>query len=64
MLYIATNPSLPLKGLRVFAQGDSRMVDFNLTLGHLVVKMKFEDLDNLYTDLEFKGSFVGVIAHF
>jgi len=43
---------------------DNIMGDFNLTLGYRVVKMEFEDLDNLYTDLEFKGAFVGVIAHF
>ena len=86
MLYVATNISLPLTGLSIFAQGDfllkddhslynyqvglsydlvdSRMVDFNVTLGYRAVKMEFEDLDNLYTDLEFKGAFVGVIAHF
>jgi hypothetical protein len=28
------------------------------------VKMEFEDLNSLYTDLEFKGAFLGVIAHF
>jgi len=86
MLYVATNISLPLTNLSVFAQGDflliddhshydyqvgvsydlvdNRMMDFNLTLGYRVVKMKFEDLDHLYTDLEFKGAFVGVITHF
>jgi outer membrane protein len=85
-MYVATNISLPLTGLSVFAQGDfslindhslygyqiglsydlidSRAVDFNVTLGYRVVKMEFEDLNNLYTDLEFKGAFVGVIAHF
>jgi len=26
--------------------------------------MEFNDLENLDTDLEFKGAFVGVIAHF
>lgn len=86
MLYVATNISLPLMGLSVFAQGDflliddhtlsdyqiglsydlvdSKMVDFNLTLGYRVVKMKFENLDDLYTDLEFKGALIGVVAHF
>ena len=43
---------------------DSRMVDFNVTLGYRAVKMEFDDLNNLYTDLEFKGAFVGVIARF
>ncbi|MCI2286020.1 hypothetical protein L3081_24690 [Colwellia sp. MSW7] len=42
----------------------SRVGHFNLTLGYRAVKMEFENLDNLYTDLEFKGAFVGVIAHF
>ena len=40
------------------------MMDFNLTLGYRAVKTEFEDLNNLYTDLEFKGAFVGVIARF
>ncbi|WP_440875469.1 TIGR04219 family outer membrane beta-barrel protein [Thalassotalea sp. PLHSN55] len=86
MLYIASDLSLPLKGVRVFAQGDfslindhtlsdyqvgvnydlanTRMGNFNLTLGYKVVKMEFEDLNNLYTNIEFKGTFVGFVAHF
>lgn len=43
---------------------DNRMIDLNLTLGYKVEKMKFEDLDNLYTDIDFKGAFVGIMAHF
>jgi len=43
---------------------DNKMVDFNLTLGYRAVKMEFENLDNLYPELEFKGAFVGVITHF
>jgi outer membrane protein len=43
---------------------NSLIVDFNLTFGYRVVKMEFEDLNSLYTDLEFKGAFLGVIAHF
>jgi outer membrane protein len=43
---------------------DNRMMDINLTLGYRVVNMEFKDLNNLYTDLEFKGAFVGVVAHF
>ena len=42
---------------------DSQMVDLNVTLGYRAMKVGFEDLNNLYTDLEFKGAFVGVIAH-
>lgn len=86
MLYVATNISLLLSNLSVFAQGDFSLkddhslydyqvglsyelvdntrVDFNLSLGYRVVKMEFEDLNNLYTELEFKGAFAGVIAHF
>jgi len=86
MLYVATNISLSLTGLSVFAQGDFLLIDdhslydfqvglsynlfdrpkmnFNLTLGYRAVKMEFEDLKNLYTDLEFKGAFFGVIVHF
>ncbi len=43
---------------------NSRKVDFNLTLGYRAVKMEFEGLDDLYTDLEFKGVFVGAILYF
>jgi outer membrane protein len=86
MLYVATNISLPLTGLSIFAQGDfllkddhslynyqvglsyglldQRKMDFNLTLGYRAVKIEFENVNNLYADIEFKGAFVGVIAHF
>lgn len=43
---------------------DNKMIDFNLILGYRAVKMELENLDSLYTDLDFKGAFVGVIAHF
>lgn len=43
---------------------DSMMVDFNVTLGYRTVKMDLADVNNLYTELEFKGAFFGVIAHF
>jgi len=43
---------------------DSRVMDFNITLGYRFAKMEFENLDGLYTDLEFKGAFVGMITHF
>ena len=86
MLYFATDVSLPLKNISIFAQGDfslkdhhsisdyqvglsydlldTKMGDYHLTLGYKVVKMELENLNNLYTDLEFKGTFVGFIAHF
>jgi len=41
-----------------------KMVDFNVTLGYRVMKMEFENLNRLYTDIEFKGAFVGMIARF
>jgi outer membrane protein len=43
---------------------NNMMINLNMTLGYRAVKLEFEDLDNLYSDLEFKGVFVGVIAHF
>ncbi|RVU31921.1 hypothetical protein EOE67_19530 [Rheinheimera riviphila] len=86
MLYVATNISLPLTNLSVFAQADfllrddhtfsdyqvglsydlmrSKMADFHVNLGYRVVKMEFENLNNLYTDLEFQGAFIGMVAHF
>ncbi|WP_448566026.1 TIGR04219 family outer membrane beta-barrel protein [Thalassotalea ganghwensis] len=86
MLYVASNISLPLIGLSLFAQGDflfidshslsdyqvglsyelinNRMMDLNLALGYRVVEMEFENLNNLSTNLEFKGTYAGVIAHF
>jgi hypothetical protein len=86
MLYFATDVSLPLKNISIFAQGDfslvsdhtlfdyqiglsyelldTKMGDYHLTLGYKVVKIKLENLNNLYTDIEFKGTFVGFIAHF
>jgi hypothetical protein len=41
-----------------------KMVDLNVNLGYRVVKIEFENLNRLYTDLEFSGAFVGMIAHF
>lgn len=43
---------------------DNKAVDLNFTLGYRIIKMEFEDLNSLHTDLEFKGAFAGVIAHF
>ncbi|TMM43725.1 TIGR04219 family outer membrane beta-barrel protein [Colwellia ponticola] len=43
---------------------DSSVVAFNVTLGYRILKMEFEDVDNLYTELEFKGVFFGVMTHF
>jgi len=43
---------------------DSKVMDLNITLGYRFAKMEFENLGGLYTDLEFKGAFVGMITHF
>ncbi|WP_448549368.1 TIGR04219 family outer membrane beta-barrel protein [Thalassotalea fusca] len=42
----------------------NRSADLNLLLGYRTVNLDFDDLSSLYTDLEFKGAFVGVVAHF
>ena len=43
---------------------DNIAVDVNLTLGYRSVMLELEDLDNLYTDIEFKGVFAGAVIHF
>jgi len=43
---------------------DNLAVDVNLTLGYRAVKLELEDLDDLYTDIEFKGVFAGAVVHF
>ncbi|GLX78039.1 outer membrane protein [Thalassotalea insulae] len=43
---------------------DNLAVDINLTLGYRAVQLSLEDIDNLYTDLDFKGVFAGAVVHF
>lgn len=43
---------------------DNIAVDVNLTLGYRSVMLELEDVSDLYTDIEFKGVFAGVIVHF
>jgi len=43
---------------------DNLLVDFNITLGYRSVKLELEDIDNLYTDIEFDGVFAGAVVHF
>ncbi|WP_206486468.1 TIGR04219 family outer membrane beta-barrel protein [Thalassotalea sp. G2M2-11] len=43
---------------------DNLVVDFNLTLGYRATKFTLEDINDLYTDLEFKGLFAGAVVHF
>ena len=43
---------------------DNWAVDLNLTLGYRSVKLELEDLDDIYTDLEFDGVYAGAVLHF
>lgn len=39
-------------------------MELKLMLGYREVKVQFEDLNNLYADLTFKGGFAGVLLYF
>ena len=43
---------------------DNLAVDVNLTLGYRAVQLEVDDLDNLYSNLDFKGVFAGAVVHF
>jgi len=43
---------------------DNLAVDVNLTLGYRAVQLEIDDLDNLYSDLDFQGVFAGAVVHF
>jgi outer membrane protein len=43
---------------------DNIAVDFNIMVGYRVMKLELEDLDDLYTDVEFEGVFAGAVIHF
>ena len=43
---------------------DNPVVDLNLTAGYRSVKLELEDLNDLYTNIDFQGIFVGAIVHF
>ncbi len=43
---------------------DNLAVDLNITLGYREMKLELNDLDDLYSDLTFKGVFAGAIVHF
>jgi len=43
---------------------DNRMVDLNISAGYRASQMDFEDLDGLYSDIEFKGVFIGFTTRF
>ena len=43
---------------------DNIAVDVNLMAGYRSVRLELEDLDDLYSDLDFDGAFAGVQIHF
>jgi outer membrane protein len=43
---------------------DNLLIDVNVNAGYRAVKLDLEDLNNLYTSLEFDGVFVGTTIHF
>ncbi|MFT6895763.1 MAG: outer membrane protein [Paraglaciecola sp.] len=43
---------------------DNMVMDTTLQLGFRAMKMELEDLDNLYSNLEFSGAFAGIEVHF
>lgn len=43
---------------------DNLAVDLDLTLGYRAVKLELDDIDDLYSNLDFKGVFAGVVVHF
>ena len=43
---------------------DNIAIDANITFGYRALKLELEDLDDLYTNIDFKGVFVGAVLHF
>ena len=43
---------------------DNLAVDMNINLGYRAVKLELEDLNDLYTNIEFDGVFIGTTIHF
>ncbi|WP_088330174.1 TIGR04219 family outer membrane beta-barrel protein [Lacimicrobium sp. SS2-24] len=43
---------------------DNLAVDMTFQLGYRVLQLDLDDVDNLYTDMEFKGPFAGIEVHF
>lgn len=39
-------------------------VDVNLTLGYREVKLELEDINDLYTNIDFSGVYAGAVVHF
>lgn len=47
-----------------YAVLDNIAVDFNINLGYRATKLELSDLDDLNTNLDFKGFFLGAVVHF
>lgn len=47
-----------------YALVDNIAIDVNLQAGYRSVKLELDDLDDLYSDLEFDGAFAGIVVHF
>jgi len=43
---------------------DNVAIDVTVQLGYRATKVELEDLDNIYSNLDFDGAFLGVEAHF
>lgn len=43
---------------------DNMLIDVNVNAGYRAVKLELEDLNDLYTNIEFDGVFVGTTIHF
>ncbi|MDX3773146.1 TIGR04219 family outer membrane beta-barrel protein [Chromatiaceae bacterium AAb-1] len=43
---------------------DNLVVDMRIKVGYRAVNLKLDDIDDLYTDLDFKGVFAGIELHF
>lgn len=43
---------------------DNLAVDVNLTVGYRAFQLQVDDLDNLYSSLDYEGVFAGAIVHF
>ena len=43
---------------------DNLAVDLDLTLGYRAVKLELDDIDNLYSNVDFNGVFAGAVVHF
>lgn len=47
-----------------YALIDNFAIDLNLTLGYKAVRLELEDMDGLYSDLDFDGVYAGAVVHF